>query len=70
MLIVAGIPNHPAKFMVRGMHRSQHMTIGMPMKPIVQTAWSVMVFKAMLSVTLAEAQMRQRFRTCATPTTI
>jgi hypothetical protein len=63
MLMVAGIPNQPAKFKLRGMQSSQHMIMGMPMKPTVQSACSVIVLRAIESVTLAEAQMRQRLRT-------
>ena len=70
MLIVAGIPNQPAKFSDRGMQSSQHMIIGMPMKPTVQRACSVIVLRAIESVTLALAQIKHKFRTCAMPTRI
>ena len=70
MLIVAGIPNHPAKFMVLGMHSSQQATIGKPMKPTVQRAWLDMVLKPMDRVTLADAQMRHKLSTLAMPTII
>lgn len=70
MLMVAGIPNHPAKFKLRGMHKIQHMIIGIPMNPIVQSECSVMVFSPIERVTLADAQMRHKFSTCATPTMI
>lgn len=68
MLIVAGIPNHPAKFMVLGMHSSQQATIGKPMNPIVQRAWLEIVLKPMDKVTFADAQIRHKFNTLAMPT--
>jgi hypothetical protein len=61
MLIVAGIPNQPAKLILLGMHNSQQATMGRPMNPIVQTAWSEMVLKPMDSVTLADAPMSIKF---------
>jgi hypothetical protein len=70
MLIVAGIPNHPAKFMVRGMHNSQQATIGRPINPIVQRAWLEIVLKPIDKVTFADAQIRHKFSTFATPTMI
>lgn len=70
MLILAGIPNQPAKLRLRGKQSSQPMIIGMPMKPIVHSACSVIVFSAMDSVTLDDAQMRHKFSTCASPTMI
>jgi hypothetical protein len=61
MLIVAGMPNHPAKFMLRGIHNSQQASMGRPMNPMVQSACLEMVLKPMDKVTFAEAQIRQRF---------
>jgi hypothetical protein len=60
MLIVAGIPNHPAKFMLRGMHNSQQASMGRPMNPMVQSACLEMVLKPMDKVTFAEAQIKHR----------
>jgi hypothetical protein len=68
MLIVAGIPNHPAKFKLHGIQSNQQMIIEIPMNPIVQTECSVIVLRAMDSVTLPDAQMRHKFSTCATLT--
>jgi hypothetical protein len=56
MLIVAGIPNHPAKFMLRGMHNSQQASMGRPMNPMVLE----MVLKPMDKVTFAEAQIKHK----------
>ena len=60
ILIVAGIPNQPAKFMLRGMHNSQQATIGRPMNPTVQSACLEMVLKPMDKVTFAEAQIKHK----------
>jgi hypothetical protein len=60
MLIVAGMPNQPAKFMLRGMHNSQQASMGRPMNPMVQSACREMVLKPMDKVTLAEAQIRHK----------
>ena len=70
ILIVAGMPNHPAKFMVLGMHNNQQAIIGRPTNPIVQRAWFEIVLKPMDKVTFAEAQIRHKFSTLATPTII
>ena len=70
MLMVAGIPNHPAKFMLRGMQRSQQAIIGRPMNPTVHKAWLEMVLKPIDSVTFADAQIRHKLSTLARPTTI
>ena len=58
------------KFIVLGMHKSQQATIGKPMNPIVQRAWSEIVLKPMDKVTFADAQIRHKLSTLATPTII
>jgi len=68
--IVAGIPNHPAKFIVLGTQRSQQAIIGRPINPIVHRAWFEIVLKPMDKVTFAEAQIKHKFSTLATPTII
>lgn len=70
MLIVAGMPNQPAKFMLRGIHKSQQATMGRPMNPMVQSACLEMVLKPMDNVTFAEEQMRTKLSQFAIPTTI
>jgi hypothetical protein len=60
MLIVAGIPNHPAKFMLRGIHSNQQASMGRPMNPMVQSACLEMVLKPMDKVTFAEAQIKHK----------
>jgi hypothetical protein len=68
MLIVAGIPDHPAKFMVRGKQSNQQTTIGRPMETIEQRAWLEIVLKPMDKVILANAQIRHKLSTFEIPT--